>query len=146
MRKAISGSVSGSGSPRVMLPMTGLCVNYLRRSTRSFEDVQEDMLAQVRAALLGEERPPEPTLNQRMTALRDQIYEMCEEKGEWAAMPQARSQAMHYMKGLHGAAALRRYCCTLTHLEDLDELIAAVFEEQRKAGLDPDDVREVPFP
>ena len=68
------------------------------------------LFAQVRAALLGEERPPEPTLNQRMTALRDQIYEMCEEKGEWAAMPQARSQAMHYMKGLHGAAALRRYC------------------------------------
>ena len=30
--------------------------------------------------------------------------------------------------------------------EDLDELIAAVFEEQRKAGQDPDDVREVPFP
>ena len=52
------------------------------------------LFAQVRAALLGEERPPEPTLNQRMTALRDQIYEMCEEKGEWAAMPQARSQAM----------------------------------------------------
>ncbi len=38
---------------------------------------------------------------------------------------------------------LRRYCCTLTHLEDLDELIDAVFEEQRKAGIDPDDVREV---
>ena len=36
-----------------MLPMTGLCVNYLRRSTRGFEDVQEDMLAQVRAALVG---------------------------------------------------------------------------------------------
>ncbi len=36
-----------------MLPMTGLCINYLRRSTRGFEDVQEDMLAQVRAALVG---------------------------------------------------------------------------------------------
>ena len=69
-----------------------------------------------------------------------------EQKGEFVAMPQARAQTMHYMKGLKGAAALRRYCCTLTHLEDLDELIAAVFEEQRKAGLDPDDVREVPFP
>ena len=68
------------------------------------------------------------------------------EKGEFVAMPQARAQTMHYMKGLKGAAALRRYCCTLTHLEDLDELIDAVFEEQRKAGLDPDDVREVPFP
>ena len=36
--------------------------------------------------------------------------------------------------------ALRR------QVEDLDELIDAVFEEQRKAGIDPDDVREVPFP
>ena len=69
-----------------------------------------------------------------------------EQKGEYTAMPQARAQTMHYMKGLKGAAALRRYCCTLSRLEDLDELITAVFEEQRKAGLDPDDVREVPFP
>ena len=52
-------------------------------------------------------------------------------------MPQARAQTMHYMKGLKGAAALRRYCCTLSRLEDLDELIAAVFEEQRKAGHGP---------
>ena len=81
-------------------------------------------------ALLGEERPPEPTLNQRMTALRDQIYEMCEEKGEWAAMPQARSQAMHYMKGLHGAAALRRYCSMLEHFSDVDTLIEAVYRLQ----------------
>ena len=88
------------------------------------------LFAQVRAALLGEERPPEPTLNQRMTALRDQIYEMCEEKGEWAAMPQARSQAMHYMKGLHGAAALRRYCSMLEHFTDVDTLIEAVYKLQ----------------
>ena len=88
------------------------------------------LFAQVRAALLGEERPPEPTLNQRMTALRDQIYEMCEEKGEWAAMPQARSQAMHYMKGLRGAAALRRYCSMLEHFTDVDTLIDAVYKLQ----------------
>ena len=82
----------------------------------------------------------------RMNALRRQVEEMVEQKGEYTAMPQARAQTMHYMKGLKGAAALRRCCCTLSRLEDLDELIAAVFEEQRKAGLDPDDVREVPFP
>ena len=88
------------------------------------------LFAQVRAALLGEERPPEPTLNQRMAALRAQIYEMCEEKGEWAAMPQARSQAMHYMKGLRGAAALRRYCSMLEHFTDVDRLIDAVYKLQ----------------
>ena len=80
----------------------------------------------VRAALLGEEPPAEPSLNQRMMALRRQIYEMCEEKGEWLAMPQARSQAMHYMKGLRGAASLRRYCSMLEHFTDVDKLIDAV--------------------
>ena len=37
-----------------MLPVTGLCINYLRRSTRSFEDIQPDMLEDIRAALVGQ--------------------------------------------------------------------------------------------
>ncbi len=88
------------------------------------------LFERVRAALLGEEPPAEPTLNQRMAALRRQIYEMCEEKGEWLAMPQARSQAMHYMKGLRGAASLRRYCSMLEHFTDVDKLIDAVYRLQ----------------
>lgn len=88
------------------------------------------LFGRVRAALRGEAPPPLPTLNQRMSTLRAQIYDMCEEKGEWAAMPQARSQAMHYMKGLRGAAALRRYCSMLEHFEDVDRLIDAVYRAQ----------------
>ena len=104
------------------------------------------LFERVNAAIEGLPTPKEPNLQARMNALRRQVEEMVEQKGEYTAMPQARAQTMHYMKGLKGAAALRRYCCTLSRLEDLDELIAAVFEEQRKVGLDPDDVREVPFP
>ena len=104
------------------------------------------LFERVNAAIESTPEPKAPNLQARMNALRRQVEEMVEQKGEFVAMPQARAQTMHYMKGLKGAAALRRYCCTLTHLEDLDELIDAVFEEQRKAGLDPDDVREVPFP
>ena len=88
------------------------------------------LFERVRAALLGEDPPAEPSLNQRMMALRRQIYEMCEEKGEWLAMPQARSQAMHYMKGLRGAASLRRYCSMLEHFTDVDKLTDAVFRLQ----------------
>ena len=88
------------------------------------------LFGRVRAALLGEAPPAEPSLNQRMMALRRPIYEMCEEKGEWLAMPQARSQAMHYMKGLRGAASLRRYCSMLEHFTDVDKLIDAVFRLQ----------------
>ena len=78
--------------------------------------------------------------------LRRQVEEMVEQKGEFVAMPQARAQTMHYMKGLKGAASLRRYCCELSRLSDLDTLIDAVFEQQRRAAQDPDDTREVPFP
>ena len=88
------------------------------------------LFERVRAALLAAQPPAAPTLRQRMDALRAQIYEMCEEKGEYLAMPQARSQAMHYMKGLRGAASLRRYCSMLEHFTDVDTLIDAVYRLQ----------------
>ena len=93
-------------------------------------------IGEIRAAvsvpvLAGDPEPEPPTLNRRMAAMRAQIYEMCEEKGEWAAMPQARSQAMHYMKGLKGAASLRRYCSMLEHFPDVDRLIDAAYRLQQ---------------
>ena len=39
---------------REMLPMTGLCVSYLRRSTRGLADVPQDLLGDARAALAGQ--------------------------------------------------------------------------------------------
>ena len=103
------------------------------------------LFEQVNAALEGAPAPKQPNLQARMNALRRQVEQMVEEKGEYVAMPQARAQAMHYMKGLKGAASLRKVCCELSHLEDLDRLIEAVFDCQRRAA-DPVDVRELPFP
>ena len=88
------------------------------------------LFERINAVLTGQPEPGEPSLNARMNALRAQIYEMCEEKGEWTAMPQARGQAMHYMKGLKGAASLRRYCSMLEHFTDVDKLIEAVYKLQ----------------
>ena len=88
------------------------------------------LFEEIRAALTGQPAPQPPTLQKRMAALRAQIYDMCERKGEWTAMPQARSQAIHYMRGLRGAAALRRACSTLSHFEDVDRLIEAVYRAQ----------------
>lgn len=85
----------------------------------------------VNAALAGGPIPPQPSLNRRMLTMREQIEQMCADKGEWTAMPQARSHAMHYMKGLRGAAALRRYCSMLETLADVDRLIDAVYRCQK---------------
>ena len=83
---------------------------------------------EIRAALQGEPLPSRPTLREKMQAMRDQIQDMCNEKGEWAAMPQARSHALHYMKGLKGAASLRYACCRIAHFIDVDDLIQQVYD------------------
>lgn len=72
----------------------------------------------------------EISLDRRMRTMREQVYQMCEEKGEYVAMAQARSQCMYYMRGLRGAASLRRYCSMLEHFQDVDTLIDAVFRCQ----------------
>ena len=37
-----------------MLPMTGLCISYLRRATRNFDDVREDIMRETTLALKGQ--------------------------------------------------------------------------------------------
>ena len=104
------------------------------------------LLEQINALLSGQPLPKEPNLIARMNAMRAQLQDMVRLKGEWAAMPQARGQALHYMKGMRGASALRKACCELQHEQDIEDLIALVFEQQRKAPAgDPADA-DVPFP
>ncbi len=81
------------------------------------------LFAQVHSMLSGKEEPLPPSLNERFTVLREHIYSMCEDKGEYVAMQQARSHAAWYMHGLKGAAKLRRECSGLKHYSDLDGVI-----------------------
>ena len=80
------------------------------------------LFEEIRAALTGEEPPVPPSLRRRMHTMCEQLYAMCEEKGEEAAMRQARSQAPYYMKGLRGAAQLRRAAVSLTYYRDAEAL------------------------
>lgn len=85
------------------------------------------LFGEINAVLFGGEMPKSPTLKDRMELLKRQCYMMCEEKGEGTAMRQARSQAMYYMKGLHGAAELRKAACGLTYYKDAEELVRLVY-------------------
>ena len=148
VKQAVSIPVLGNGdvtSPETALAMvraTGCDGVMIARAALG----DPWLFERVNAALEGAPAPAEPNLQARMNALRRQVTEMVEQKGEYVAMPQARAQAMHYMRGLRGAAALRRECCALQYLTDLDRLIEKVFDEQRRAAADPDDARAVPFP
>ncbi len=136
VRQAVDIPVFGNGDIRTpadacrMLEQTGCDGVMIARAALG----DPWLFERVNAAVEGAPAPAEPNLQARMNALRRQVEEMVALKGEYTAMPQARAQAIHYMRGLKGAAALRRVCCSLTYLSDLDELIEAVFAEQRRAG------------
>ena len=132
IRKAVSipvlanGDITTAEDAKQILEQTGCAGVMIGRGALG----DPWLFERINAVLTGQPEPGEPSLNARMRALRAQIYEMCEEKGEWTAMPQARGQAMHYMKGLKGAASLRRYCSMLEHFTDVDKLIEAVYKLQ----------------
>ncbi len=70
--------------------------------------------------LLGHDRPSLPvSVPERITVLLRQAAKMCEYKGEQVAMREARKHAAWYIKGLKGAAALRKRAVELTTYEDL---------------------------
>ena len=85
------------------------------------------LFGRVNTVLAGQAPPAPPTLAQRMAALRRQVYEMCEEKGEWAAMPQG-AQPGHalYERPARGRGAAPRLC-PADPLYRVDVLIDAVF-------------------
>ena len=92
------------------------------------------LFGQIAAAMECREVPPPPSLHERFRVLLRHIYDMCEDKGEYIAMQQARTHAAWYMHGLRGAATLRRECCGMLHFTDLDRVIA---EDGAQPGCGP---------
>ncbi len=90
------------------------------------------VFAGVKAALNGLPIPPEPSFEERFAIMKEQIAGMCHEKGEERAMREARGVAAAYVKGLRGAAALRRMAHSLSRFDDLSllEQTAAAYQKE----------------
>ena len=62
------------------------------------------------------------------------IEALCEDKGERRGMSEARKHVGWYLKGLRGAASLRRMAGQLSTKEDFKELLrAAILAQQEYA-------------
>ena len=64
---------------------------------------------------------PEPPIEERMDTMIRHIAKLCEYKGDYVGMREARKHSGWYIKGVRGAAALRQ---EIGALENMDQLKA----------------------
>lgn len=75
--------------------------------------------------------PEPPSLEEKMRVMKEHIRLACTYKGEVIGMKEARKHIAWYVKGLKGAAALRRQAVELSSFAQLDGFIATVLHIQQ---------------
>ena len=80
------------------------------------------LFAQINAWLGHQRVIPDPPVSERMRIMLGHLEKLCAYKGDRVGMREARKHAAWYMKGIRGAAAMRREIGELTSLEQLREL------------------------
>ncbi len=71
---------------------------------------------------------PEPPVEEKMRVMIEHIKKLCEYKGDYIGMRQARKHSAYYIRGIRGAAALRAETGRLESMEQLYELAEKVIE------------------
>lgn len=64
-----------------------------------------------------------PTFEEKMQVMKKHIESLCQNKGEYIGMREARAHIPHYLKGFSGAAKMRNVACKVESLQDLYALI-----------------------
>ena len=87
------------------------------------------IFGEIREYLVHGNRLAPLPLTDKLAIMKKHIALLCQYKGERIGMREARKHAAWYMKGLRGAASLRRQCSELCCLEDLDRLCELILRE-----------------
>ena len=69
---------------------------------------------------------PEPPIEERMAIMLRHIKQLCENKGDYIGMREARKHAAWYIKGIRGAAALRQEIGSLETISQLETIAEKV--------------------
>lgn len=122
-----NGDVTSPESAKAMYGQTGVDLVMVGRASYG----KPWLFKQIREFLETGSYSPEPELNEIMTIMRRHVHLICEDKGEYIGMKEARKHAAWYIKGIHGAAKLRNRCGHLSTLSDLDSFIDDVLSAGR---------------
>ena len=75
---------------------------------------------------------PDPPLEKRLAVLLRQVELMTEYKDPRTALLESRKHAAWYLKGIRGAALLRRRCGEISSLDDLREICLRALESENR--------------
>lgn len=89
------------------------------------------VFSQINAYLEHSRVIPEPPVTERMRVMLKHIETLCEYKGVYVGMREARKHAGWYTKGLRGAANYRRELGTLENMEQLKEIAYKICVENQ---------------
>lgn len=124
VKKAVSVPVIGNGdiadccSAALMLENTNCDLVMVGRGALGAPWV----FSQINAYLEYGRVIPEPPVTEKMRVMLKHIGKICEYKGEYVGMREARKHAAWYTKGLRGAAKYRRELGALTSVAQLEEI------------------------
>ncbi len=119
-----NGDITDGITAKYMLDATGADFIMVGRAAMGNPFVFE----QINAYLSRGEILPAPTILQRMETLKRHIDLMLCYKPERVALNEARKHTAWYVKGIKGAANLRRECGEIKCREDIDRIIQKALE------------------
>lgn len=123
-----NGDISDGKSAKFMYEATGADFVMVGRAAMGNPFVFEEINAYMSK---GEILPPKP-LEQRLETLIRQVEKMIEYKGEYVALMESRKHTAWYLKGLRGAAGLRRLCGEINSLDDISVICQKALENNRE--------------
>lgn len=119
-----NGDIVDSASAQRMLDETGCDMLMVGRASQGNPWIFKELSSYFK----GEEYK-KPKISEKMEIMKLHIKNMCEYKGEFLGMKEARKHFAWYLFGLHGAASFRRDAVLLNKFSDLDILIERILEE-----------------
>ncbi|MCI9273448.1 MAG: tRNA dihydrouridine synthase DusB [Clostridiales bacterium] len=120
-----NGDVTDAPSAARMLERTGCDAVMVGRGALG----NPWIFSQINAYLEHGVTIPEPGTSERMRVLLRHIHALCEQKGEFLGMREARKHVGWYLKGMRGAAGYRREACALETYEQLERLTQSILLE-----------------
>ena len=121
-----NGDVTDGKSAKYMYEATGCDFVSVGRAAEGNPFV----FAEINAFLSGESYTP-PSLEQRFSVMMRQIRLMMEYKDPHIAQLESRKHTAWYMRGLEGAAALRRMCGEIKSIADIEAICEKALEQNR---------------